>query len=145
MRHSVYGKKLGRDKNQRTALFRGLIRSLFLNESINTTQTKASAIKGLVDHLITAGKKNTPASLRILESFLTQANVITKLTQDIAKRYSGRNSGFTQVYKLGKRYGDNTLMVKMSLIDKDKTDKIEKVETEEKTVLKKPKTKESKV
>ena len=38
MKHNVYGKHLGRNKNQRQALFRGLVRSLFLQESITTTR-----------------------------------------------------------------------------------------------------------
>ena len=67
MRHKVYGKHLGRDKNQRTALFRGLVRSLFLQGSITTTDTKAKAVKGMVDRLITKSKDKTEASKRVIK------------------------------------------------------------------------------
>lgn len=129
MRHKVYGKKLGRDKNQRTALFRGLIRSLLLEESIQTTQPKAKAIKGLVDKLITAGRKNTSATRRVIESALPQYGVSRKLIEEIAPRYKDRTSGFTQVVRLGRRTGDGAMMVRMSLIPEKKKAEKEKKQT----------------
>lgn len=116
MRHKVYGKHLNRNKNQRTALFRALIRSLFLEESITTTEAKAKAIKGLVDRLISKARQNTNASSRILVSALPNTEVYQKLTQDIAKRYENRNSGFTNLVRIGTRVGDGAMMVRMSLV-----------------------------
>lgn len=115
MRHNVYGKHLGRDKNQREALFRGLVRALFLHESIQTTETKAKAIKGLVDRLITYSKKSTPGAKRQLEAFLTDQEILNKLNTQIAPRYTTRVSGFTQLVRMGNRPGDGAMMVKMSL------------------------------
>lgn len=120
MRHKVYGKHLGRDKNQRTALFRGLVRSLFLQESITTTETKAKAIKGLVDKLITKSKDKSEASKRVIVSTISQPEVINKLMLEIGPRYSKRQSGFTQTVRLGKRAGDGAMLVKMNLISEDK-------------------------
>lgn len=116
MRHRVYGKHLSRDKNQRTALFRSLVRDLFLHESIKTTEPKARAIKGLIDTLIVKGKKKDSASLRVLTSFLVQPELIKKLMEDIAPRYSDRPSGFTTMVRLGSRLGDGAMIVKMSLM-----------------------------
>lgn len=120
MRHRIYGKHLGRDKNQRTALFRGLIRSLFLQESITTTETKAKAIKGLVDRLIVKSKDKTEASKRVIVSIISQPEVIDKLMKEIGPRYSKRQSGFTQIVRLGKRAGDGAMLVKMSLVEENK-------------------------
>lgn len=118
MRHNVYGKHLGRNKNQREALFKGLVRALFLRESIQTTEIKAKAIKGLVDRLITYSKKGTPAAKRQLESFLVDPESVDKLNTQIAPRYLDRVSGFTNLVKLGARVGDGAMMVQMSLIKK---------------------------
>lgn len=117
MRHRVYGKHLSRDTNERTALFRGLIRNLFLQESITTTESKAKAIKGLVDKLISDSKKNTNAAKNSIISYLPQVEVNKKLMEEIAPRFPDRISGFTTLVKLGRRLGDGTMMVKMSLID----------------------------
>lgn len=119
MRHNVYGKHLGRDKNQRTALFRGLVRSLILQGSIKTTETKAKAVKGLVDKLVTAAKKNTPATRRVIESFFTQPEVSKKILEEIAPSYNDRSSGFTTLVKLGSRAGDGAMVVKMSMVKEE--------------------------
>lgn len=115
MKHRVYGKHLGRSKNERTALFKNLIRSLFLNEQIQTTQAKAKAIKGLVDELINKAKsKNRRDSV---VQFLTNKKVTEKLITDIAERFSDRNSGYTSLIKLKSRLGDSAKLVKMSLVE----------------------------
>lgn len=116
MRHNVYGKHLGRDKNQRTALFRGLIRSLLLEGSITTTDAKVKAIKGLVDKLFTKAKKRDNASLNVLTKILPQKEVSEKLIE-LAKKSKDRSSGFTETLRLGQRQGDGAMMVRMSLID----------------------------
>lgn len=136
MRHRVYGKHLGRDKNQRLALFRGLVGSLILHESIQTTQAKAKAIKGLVDTLIVKSKQDSNAARSALESFFQQPKVLEKLTQDVSKRYNSRNSGFTQIVRLGTRAGDGAMMVKMSLIGADEAKVTPKAQVAEKEVEK---------
>lgn len=116
MRHRVYGRHLNRDKNQRKALFRGLVRNLVIHESIETTSPKAQAIKGLVDRLISKSKLNTNASRRVIESFLPYPLVSKKLIEEVAPRYKDRQSGFTQIIKLGIRSGDGAMMVRMNLV-----------------------------
>ncbi len=114
MKHNVYGKHLSRSTNARTQLFRNLVRSLILHESINTTEAKAKAIKGLVDKLVTQAK--TPASRRLVSQFLVEKDIAEKLVKDIAPRLSGRKSGYTSIVKLDRRLGDGTMMVQMRLL-----------------------------
>lgn len=120
MRHRIYGKHLGRDKNQRSALFQGLVRALILHESITTTESKAKAIRGLIDRLVVRGKSNTNASKNKIKSVLPQQEISKKLMEEIAPRYPDRVSGFTEMVKLGRRAGDGAMMVKMSLVGKDR-------------------------
>ncbi len=113
----MYGKKLGRDKNQRTALFKNLVQSLIISESIETTESKAKAIKGLVDTLISQAKSKNRA---LLSQFFTDKKIVEKLVTDLVPRLKERSSGYTSVVKLGKRLGDNALIVRMSLLLEDK-------------------------
>lgn len=124
MRHRVYGKHLGRDKNQRTALFRSLVQALLVNENIQTTQAKAKAIKGLVDKLINQAKN--PNTKRLVSQFLTDKKVVDKLISDIAPRFGERNSGYTSIVKLGQRQGDGAMLVRMSLVTGEKKVKSKK-------------------
>jgi len=142
VRHRVYGKHLGRNKNQRTALFKGLVRSLILHESIQTTATKSKAIKGLIDKLIVKGKEKSNASTNFIKSILPHEEVVKKLVEEVAPRYQDRVSGFTQVVRLGVRSGDGAMMVKMSLVDsgegvvKKKKEKLEEVKEEKRSEVK---------
>jgi large subunit ribosomal protein L17 len=68
VRHRVYGKHLSRDKNQRTALFKSLVGSLFSYGSIETTESKAKAVKGLIDKIINQAK--TSNTQRLVSSYL---------------------------------------------------------------------------
>ena len=114
MRHRVYGKHLGRDANGRAALFKSLVVSLILHGSIETTQTKAAAIKGLVDQIINQAKHKE--TRRLLQSFLTQKVVVDKLVNEVVPSLQSRNSGYTSIIKLGNRLGDNAMVVRMSLL-----------------------------
>ncbi len=114
MRHRVYGKHLGRDKNARNALFKNLVRSLVLWEKIETTQAKAKAVKGLVDKLINAAK--TPNTRRLVSQFLIDKKAQEKLIKELAPKLSGRTSGYTSITRLGQRMGDGAMMVEMRLL-----------------------------
>ncbi|MBI2021553.1 50S ribosomal protein L17 [Candidatus Daviesbacteria bacterium] len=114
MRHKVYGKHLGRNKDERKALFKNLVQSLFLSESIKTTEPKAKAIKGLVDKIVNQAK--SPQTRRLVSQFLTKKEVTDKLIKDLLPRLKSRTSGYTSVVKLGRRQGDGAMVVQMSLL-----------------------------
>lgn len=140
MRHKVYGRKLSRNKNERTALFRNLVRSLLLSQKIQTTEAKAKAIKGLVDKIITQAK--TPSTRRLVSQFLVEKELQEKLVNELLPRLGGRNSGYTSTVRLGKRMGDGAMMVQMNLLVEEKkaakseTVKEVKTETKEATASK---------
>lgn len=110
----MYGKHLNRDTDQRTALFKSLVRSLILSEKIQTTDAKAKAIKGMVDKLVTQAK--SPTTRRLIAQFITDKTVAEKFISDIVPRLSDRTSGYTSIVKIGKRLGDGAMMVQMSLL-----------------------------
>ena len=56
MKKNVFGRQFKRDKNERTALFKGLMSSLVLNDRIQTTEEKAKAIKGKIERLVTKAR-----------------------------------------------------------------------------------------
>ena len=118
MRHRKAGRKLGRNTNQRQALIKGLIRSLILNERLNTTEAKAKTIRGLVDKLITKAKAGSLSARRRVLAFLPDKKAVNKLFDDIAGRNKTRVSGFTTLVRLGRRRGDNAMMAKLEIIDK---------------------------
>jgi large subunit ribosomal protein L17 len=101
---------------QRMALFRGLVRELFIHERITTTVPRAKEIRPLAEKMITLGKDGTVHARRQALRFVTDKDVIAKLFADIAPRYATRPGGYTRIIKLGKRLGDGADMAIIELV-----------------------------
>lgn len=103
MRHHRKGRIFGLFGNQRTALLRGLARSLFLNGAIVTTVAKAKEVRPFAERLITKGKVDSVETRRHLASELGNAeDAVKKLVDEIAPKYKERAGGYTRIVKLGK-------------------------------------------
>ncbi|GIV78704.1 50S ribosomal protein L17 [Litorilinea aerophila] len=123
MRHRVAGRILGRDSGHRKALFRNLIRELYIHERIVTTEAKARAIRADAEKLITKAKRglaeggNRVHAQRQVVAYLNDKGVATKLFNELAPRYQNRNGGYTRIIKLGKRQGDAADMAIIELVE----------------------------
>lgn len=125
MRHNVYGKKLGRNKNERTALFKSLVQELVLHGTITTTEAKAKAIKGQIDKIITLAKSKT--SQKLLQAYFVNPLLQERLVKEILPKLGTRVSGYTSMIKMGVREGDRSRVVRMSLIGAEQLKPLEKV------------------
>ena len=117
MHHNVFGKNLSRSKNEKRRLFSGLAKDVFVRGSIRTTKAKAKAVQPLIDKLITKAKKGTDAAYRRILSILIDGNIAKQVMLDAKDRFSARTSGYTRIIKLGKRMGDASEEVILSLVD----------------------------
>jgi large subunit ribosomal protein L17 len=98
-------------------MLRGLVTYLLENGSVETTLTRAKEVRSVAEKMITLGKKNTLASRRAALTYITKEDVVTKVFNEIAPKYEGRNGGYTQIYKLGPRRGDGAEMAIIKLVD----------------------------
>jgi large subunit ribosomal protein L17 len=124
MRHKMAGKKLGREKDERIALRKNLVKQLFQHERIQTTRTKAEAIRGQAERLITLAKRSKDKeeggevhARRLASARLGDAEIVKKLFDDIAPRFADRPGGYTRMHKLGPRKGDAAEMVLLELVE----------------------------
>lgn len=135
MRHRVKGKKLSRDSGHRKALRKNMMIAIFQHERIRTTEAKAKFVRGHVERIITIAKRglakaeaagdSAPAvhARRIVASRLNNDRVmVKKIFDELAPRYEGRQGGYTRIYKLGPRKGDNAPMVILELVGEDDAD-----------------------
>ena len=99
MKHRINAPKLHRKRDARLALVRNMATHFILNERIKTTKAKAKATQKYVEKLITKGKKQNLASLRLIRSRLSEP-ATQKLYYDLAKRYETRKGGYTRILKL---------------------------------------------
>jgi len=143
MRHRVDGRLFGRTTNQRKALLRGLVASLFEHQRIETTLAKAKEARRIAEKMITLGIRGDLHSKRLAFSYLPSRSVIAKLFSEIAPRFSGRSGGYLRIVRTRNRVNDSSPMAVLELVDyedlrKSKEEKSEKKEKSAKKESKKP-------
>ena len=110
-------RKLGRESRKRRSILAGLTKTVILNESVVTTEARAKEVRKFVDKMITYGKRGTLVSRRKALAFVHNDNeVVSKVFNDLAKRYATRDGGYTRIIKLNERVGDDALEVKLELV-----------------------------
>lgn len=112
MRKQVFGRKFKRDKDQRKALFKGLISAMILKGKIKTTEAKAKAVKGDLEKLVTKAKKEEKVARNLLKSHLKPFEIEKMITQ-IGPGFKNRVGGYTRIIKSGPRVSDNASMAVM--------------------------------
>ena len=117
MRHSNFGYKLSRTKNERQQLFRNLLRALIIHGKITTTRAKAKAIVPTIEKLITKAKEGSEEKRRAALSVLVDKKVTAQLWEMGKTQFANRQSGFTQIIRLGLRRGDATEEVQLRFVD----------------------------
>lgn len=131
MRHKVDGKLFGRPANQRKALLRNLVASLFEHQRIETTVAKAKEVRRIAERMITLGIRGDLHAKRLALSYLPNRTAIAKLFSEIAPRFSGRNGGYLRIVQTRDRVKDSSPMAVLEFVDyegikKSKEEKPEK-------------------
>ncbi len=109
-------RKLGRTSDHRTAMLRGMVTFLYENGKIETTVTRAKEVRAVAEKYITIAKNNNLTAKRQVMAFVTKEDVVKKLFDDIAPKYSDKNGGYTRITKIGPRRGDAAEMAIIELI-----------------------------
>ncbi len=119
MRHAKSGRKLNRTASHRKAMFANMAVALIKHEQIKTTLPKAKDLRGVVDRLITLGKRGDLHARRQALSVLRDSTIAAKLFEELAERYKDRPGGYTRVIKAGFRYGDMAPMAVIELVERN--------------------------
>ena len=105
MRHGLGYRKLNKTSEHRKALFKNMLNSLIKYEQINK--------------VITIGKNNILSNKKRLFSKLQDKKSVTKVFDELSKRYSSRKGGYSRVLKAGFRTGDDAPMAVIELVDRN--------------------------
>ena len=145
MRHQCKKHKLGLAADQRKAMLRSLVSSLFMHNEIQTTMARAKALKPYAERLITLAKRGDIHARRQAARFIfdqrtdrllnaqtgevitaetdlndsvktVEETVLRKLFGEIAKNYSDRNGGYIRIYRMPPRRGDAAEMALIQLV-----------------------------
>jgi large subunit ribosomal protein L17 len=132
MKHRIFGKKLGRNHNERKALFNSLTKAMFISGSINTTQARATAIVSTIEKLSnTIITKPDLFARRELFKVLQDQTWVNNVFKTFKETFGEQSSNFTKITKIKRRFGDDALIVKLSFVKPIKFEikKEKKVET----------------
>lgn len=116
MAKTAAGRKLGRKTGFRFSLLRSLSTDLIRYEQIKTTFPKAKECSRMTEHLISIAKRGDMNARRQVAKDIRDGEVTQKLFEVLAPRYSSRAGGFTRVFRLQSRQGDNAPMALIKLI-----------------------------
>ncbi len=98
--------KLNITRSHRKAMFSNMATSLLEHRVIRTTDSKAKALKPIVDRIIATAKRNDLTAKRLVAKTIHNKMVFKKLFEEIIPQFKDRTSGFSRVIKLGVRRGD---------------------------------------
>lgn len=97
-------------------MYRTQVTDLIRHERIRTTEAKAKELRGMVEKVITLGKKGTLSHRRQALAFVTDETMVRKVFNELAERYASRPGGYTRVLKMEQRKGDGASMALLELI-----------------------------
>lgn len=128
MRHNKHHASLGVTVEHRRAMMSNLAAALITHGRIETTLTKAKALRPFVEKVITKAKqaaaktekKDALHLRRLALSDVRDETAITKLFNETVKEFTNRNGGYTRIYKLGQqRQGDAAEMALIEFVKAD--------------------------
>ncbi|MDD3027442.1 MAG: 50S ribosomal protein L17 [Erysipelotrichaceae bacterium] len=115
-------RKLGRTSDIRKSMLRSLATEVIVNGQIRTTETRAKEVRSVVEELITLGKRGdlharrqAAAEMHKVSNPETGKNAVQILFDEVAPKFEGVNGGYTRIYKLDNRKGDNAPMALLQL------------------------------
>jgi large subunit ribosomal protein L17 len=111
--------------------------SVLDKERVTTTLAKAKEVRGVVERLITYGKKGGLHATRLAARRVNDEAVLKKLFEDIAPGYKDREGGYTRVLKTEDRKGDNAPMAIIELVGRGHNDAVRKHAPKKKATAKK--------
>ena len=128
MRHNKHHASLGVTREHRRAMMSNLAAALITHGRIQTTLTKAKALRPFIEKVITkakhaAAKTDKKDALHLRRLALTDVRDETALTllfNEKYKEFANRAGGYTRIYKLGPQRGSDA--AELALIEFVKAD-----------------------
>ncbi|MEN9661705.1 MAG: hypothetical protein RL324_654 [Verrucomicrobiota bacterium] len=128
MRHNKHHSSLGVTREHRKAMMSNMAASLITHGRIQTTLTKAKALRPFIEKVITKAKqaaaktdkKDALHLRRLALSDVRDETALTLLFNEKYKEFVNRTGGYTRIYKLGaQRIGDAAELALIEFVKAD--------------------------
>jgi large subunit ribosomal protein L17 len=135
MRHLKGGRKLGLNSAHRTSVIRNMVTALLQHGSVRTTESRAKEVRRFAEKVLTLSRRvphHTLAALtgdelkqaqarrvhaiRQARLWVPDRDVLQRVFSEYSDLYEHRPGGYTRVFKLGRRPGDQAKMAVVQLV-----------------------------
>jgi large subunit ribosomal protein L17 len=113
------GPRLGGSPAHERLILANLAQSLFEHGKITTTLAKAKRLRPVAEKLVTAAKRGTLHSRRLVLKTIHDKDVVHKLFAEIGPSFATREGGYLRITKTMPRKGDNAPMAIVELIGEE--------------------------
>jgi len=113
------GPRLGGSPAHERLILANLAQSLFEHGKITTTLAKAKRLRPVAEKLVTAAKRGTLHSRRLVLKTIRDKDVVHKLFAEIGPSFATREGGYLRITKTMPRKGDNAPMAVVELIGEE--------------------------
>jgi large subunit ribosomal protein L17 len=110
------GRRLGGSASHQKAILSNLAQELFWDERVTTTMAKAKMLRPYAEKMITQARTGGLHERRLILKDIEDTEVVTRLFDEVAPRYSERPGGYTRIVRVGPRRGDGTEMAIVELV-----------------------------
>jgi len=119
MRHNKHHASLGVTREHRAAMLSNMAASLITHGRIQTTLTKAKALRPFVEKVITKAKQ-AAAKTEKKDAIHLRRLALADVRDESYKEFANRSGGYTRIYKLGaQRQSDAAEMALIELVKAD--------------------------
>ncbi len=127
MRHNKHRSSLGVTREHRSAMMSNMAASLIKHGRIQTTLTKAKALRPFIEKVITKAKKAAAKTdkkdalhlRRLALRDVHDEDAVTLLFNEKHTEFANRSGGYTRIYKLGARQSDAAEMALIEFVKAD--------------------------
>jgi len=128
-RKNVHGKagvrfRTGYTASKNKAMLRNVVSELIVHGHVKVTSGVTQELVTLAAKMVTFAKQGDVAARReaakVVRPGIVDANgveALDKLFKEIGPKFANRNGGYTRVYKLGARQGDNAQVELVEWVD----------------------------
>ena len=110
------GRRLGGSASHQKAILSNLAQELFWDERVTTTVAKAKMLRPYAEKMITKARRGSLHDRRMILRDIGDTEVVTRLFDEVAPRYTERPGGYTRLLRLGPRRCDGAEMAIVELV-----------------------------
>jgi large subunit ribosomal protein L17 len=110
------GPRFGGSASHQKAILSNLAKELFWDEKVTTTIAKAKMLRPYAEKMISKARSGSLHARRGILRDIEDTEVVTRLFDEVAPRYTERPGGYTRIVRIGPRRGDGAEMAIVELV-----------------------------